>query len=91
MSNIGRKNSIICDLRSDTFTSPDEGMRRAMADAIVGDDVYGEDPTVNELQFRIAELFCMEKALFFPTGTICLLYTSPSPRDLSTSRMPSSA
>ncbi len=69
MSNIGGKNSIICDLRSDTFTSPDEGMRRAMAEAIVGDDVYGEDPTVNSLENRLAEMLGKEGAIFFPSGT----------------------
>ena len=66
MSNIGRKNSVICDLRSDTFTSPDDGMRKAMAEAIVGDDVYGEDPTVNALEIRLAEMLGKEDAVFFP-------------------------
>ncbi len=69
MSNIGRKNSVICDLRSDTFTSPDDGMRKAMAEAIVGDDVYGEDPTVNALEIRLAEMLGKEGAVFFPSGT----------------------
>ena len=69
MSNIGRKNSVICDLRSDTFTSPDDGMRKAMAEAIVGDDVYGEDPTVNALEIRLAEMLGKEDAVFFPSGT----------------------
>jgi threonine aldolase len=56
------------DLRSDTFTHPTPAMRRAMAEAEVGDDVYGEDPTVNRLQTRAAELFEREAALFVPTG-----------------------
>jgi threonine aldolase len=56
------------DLRSDTVTRPSEEMRRAMAAAKVGDDVYGEDPTVNKLQRRAAEIFRKEAALFVPTG-----------------------
>jgi threonine aldolase len=59
----------IVDLRSDTVTRPSEGMRRAMAAAEVGDDVFGDDPTVNKLQDRAAELFGFEASLFFPTGT----------------------
>jgi threonine aldolase len=58
----------IVDLRSDTVTRPTPEMRRAMADAEVGDDVYGEDPTVNRLEARAAELFGKEAALFVPTG-----------------------
>ncbi|MGQ9734881.1 MAG: low-specificity L-threonine aldolase [Candidatus Bipolaricaulia bacterium] len=58
------------DLRSDTVTKPTPGMRRAMAEAEVGDDVYGEDPTVNKLQERAAELLGMEAALFVPSGTM---------------------
>ena len=58
-----------CDLRSDTFTSPDEGMRKAMATAVVGDDVYGEDPTVNLLEKRLASLLGKEEGVFFPSGT----------------------
>jgi len=57
------------DLRSDTVTRPSEGMRRAMAEAELGDDVFGDDPTVNRLQARAAEMFGFETALFFPTGT----------------------
>ncbi|HUY84697.1 MAG TPA: low-specificity L-threonine aldolase [Steroidobacteraceae bacterium] len=57
------------DLRSDTVTRPTEAMRRAMAAAEVGDDVYGDDPTVNRLQSLAAERFGFERALFFPTGT----------------------
>ncbi|KAL4240826.1 putative low-specificity L-threonine aldolase 1 [Mactra antiquata] len=60
----------VVDLRSDTITKPGPGMRKAMAAAEVGDDVYGEDPTVNELQKRCAELFGKESALFVPTGTM---------------------
>ena len=45
-----------CDLRSDTFTRPDDAMREAMASAVVGDDVYGEDPSINALEKRVAEL-----------------------------------
>ena len=58
------------DLRSDTLTRPTDAMRRAMAEAEVGDDVYGEDPTVLELERRVAELFGHEDALFTPTGSM---------------------
>jgi threonine aldolase len=58
------------DLRSDTVTKPNEKMRAAMASADVGDDVYGEDPTVNRLEQRAAEIFGKEAALFVPTGTM---------------------
>ncbi len=58
------------DLRSDTVTKPTAAMRRAMAEADVGDDVYGEDPTVNRLQERAAELFEKEAAIFVPTGSM---------------------
>lgn len=58
------------DLRSDTVTKPNERMRAAMASADVGDDVYGEDPTVNRLEQRAAEIFGKEAALFVPTGTM---------------------
>ena len=57
------------DLRSDTVTRPTDAMRRAMAVAEVGDDVYGDDPTVNRLQALAAERFGFERALLFPTGT----------------------
>jgi len=59
----------LIDLRSDTVTKPTPEMRRAMYEAEVGDDVYGEDPTVNRLQERAAELMGKEAALFVPTGT----------------------
>ena len=58
------------DLRSDTVTLPTAAMRRAMAEADVGDDVYGEDPTVRRLEERAAEIFGKEAALFVPTGTM---------------------
>ena len=58
------------DLRSDTVTRPTPAMRRAMAEAEVGDDVYREDPTVNRLQARAAEMFEREAALFLPSGTM---------------------
>jgi len=58
------------DLRSDTVTQPTDEMRRAMASAEVGDDVYSEDPTVNKLEARAAETFGREAAIFVPTGTM---------------------
>ncbi|HEX5740735.1 MAG TPA: GntG family PLP-dependent aldolase [Pilimelia sp.] len=58
------------DLRSDTVTRPTAAMRRAMAAAEVGDDVYGEDPTTNRLEARVAALFGHEAALFTPTGSM---------------------
>ena len=58
------------DLRSDTVTRPTAAMRAAMAAADVGDDVYGEDPTINQLERRAAEIFDKEAALFVPTGTM---------------------
>jgi threonine aldolase len=58
------------DLRSDTLTKPSEGMRLAMAGAEVGDDVYGEDPTVNSLEERVAKMFGKEAGLFTPTGSM---------------------
>ena len=58
------------DLRSDTVTRPTAAMRRAMSEAEVGDDVYQEDPTVNRLEARAAEIFGKEAALFVPTGTM---------------------
>jgi threonine aldolase len=59
----------VVDLRSDTVTRPGEGMRRAMLAAELGDDVFGDDPTVNRLQARAAALLGFEDALFFPSGT----------------------
>ena len=60
----------VTDLRSDTVTRPDEGMRQAMAEAQVGDDVYGEDPTVNLLQEELAEMLGKEAALYMASGTM---------------------
>ncbi|HSJ31762.1 MAG TPA: GntG family PLP-dependent aldolase [Longimicrobiales bacterium] len=72
----------IVDLRSDTVTRPTSGMREAIARAAVGDDALGDDPTVRELEHRIAELLGKPAALFFPSGimanqTALLLHTSP--------------
>jgi threonine aldolase len=58
------------DLRSDTVTRPSDAMRRVMAEAVVGDDVYGEDPTVNKLERTTADLLGKEAALFVPSGTM---------------------
>ena len=73
---------MLIDLRSDTVTKPTKGMLNAMMNASVGDDVYKEDPTVNALEQRIAEMFGKPKALFFPTGTMAnqtaiKLHTNP--------------
>lgn len=70
------------DLRSDTLTKPTNGMLEAMLSARVGDDVYKEDPSMNTLERRLAELFGMDEALFFPTGsmanqTALKLHTNP--------------
>ena len=62
--------SHLIDLRSDTVTRPTPGMRAAMASAVVGDDVFGEDPTVQELERRIADLLGREAGLFVPSGTM---------------------
>src|SRR5688572_2794713 len=72
----------IVDLRSDTLTKPTDPMRAAMAAAEVGDDVFGEDPTVARLEARAAELAGKEAALFVPSGTManliaCKLHTQP--------------
>lgn len=72
----------ICDLRSDTLTRPSPGMRAAMASAEVGDDVYGEDPSVRALEERVAALLGKESALFVPSGTMgnqigLLVHTRP--------------
>src|SRR5215472_16898790 len=58
------------DLRSDTVTKPSPEMRRAMAEAEVGDDVYAEDPTINRLEARAAEIFGREASIFVPTGSM---------------------
>ncbi|MHB8324983.1 MAG: threonine aldolase family protein [Candidatus Dormibacteria bacterium] len=60
----------VIDLRSDTVTQPSPGMRQAMARAEVGDDVFGEDPTVRALEERVAQLLGKESALFCPSGTM---------------------
>jgi threonine aldolase len=74
------------DLRSDTLTRPTDPMRAAMAAAEVGDDVYGEDPTVNALEDKVATLFGHEAAVFVPTGTmgnqICLRLVCPPAEEL---------
>jgi threonine aldolase len=74
------------DLRSDTLSKPTDGMRTAMAAAEVGDDVYGEDPTVNALEERVAALFGHEAAVFVPTGTmgnqVCLRVICPPAEEL---------
>ncbi|MGD0829669.1 MAG: GntG family PLP-dependent aldolase [Terracidiphilus sp.] len=81
----------IIDLRSDTVTRPSVEMRAAMAAAQVGDDVYGEDPTVNLLERRAAERFGREAALFVPTGTMgnqiaIRLHTQPGQEVIAESR-----
>lgn len=81
----------IIDLRSDTVTRPSELMRAAIAAAEVGDDVYGEDPTVNLLEKRAAEVFGREAALFVPTGTMgnqiaIKLHTQPGQEVIAESR-----
>lgn len=81
----------LIDLRSDTVTRPTPEMRAAMAVAEVGDDVYGEDPTVNLLEKRAAEIFGREAALFVPTGTMgnqigIRLHTEPGQEVICESR-----
>jgi threonine aldolase len=76
----------LIDLRSDTLTRPTDGMRAAMAAAEVGDDVYGEDPTVNAVEERVAALFGHEAAVFVPSGTmgnqICIRLVCPPAEEL---------
>jgi threonine aldolase len=81
----------VIDLRSDTVTRPTKAMRLAMASAEVGDDVYGEDPTVNMLEASAAEVFGREAALFVPTGTMgnqiaIRLHTQPGQEVICESR-----
>ena len=64
------RRAVTVDLRSDTVTKPTPEMRRAMSEAEVGDDVYAEDPTVNRLEQRAAEIFGREAAIFVPSGTM---------------------
>jgi hypothetical protein len=66
----------VVDLRSDTVTLPTAAMRRAMAEAKVGDDVYGEDPTVTELEFYVQQILEKEAALYFPSSTMSNLAAS---------------
>src|SRR3954454_13491436 len=77
---------VLVDLRSDTLTRPTDGMRAAMAAADVGDDVYGEDPTVNALEEKVAGLFGHEAAVFVPSGTmgnqICVRLVCPPAEEL---------
>ena len=63
------QNLPVVDLRSDTVTQPTPAMRAAMMAAPLGDDVFGDDPTVNALQDKLAALLGFEAALFMPTGT----------------------
>src|SRR5436853_6269448 len=70
VAELGKTPEGVVELRSDTVTRPTPEMRRAMAEAEVGDDVYGEDPTVNRLQDRVAEIFEKEAAIFVPTGSM---------------------
>lgn len=83
--------SELIDLRSDTVTKPTSAMRAAMANAEVGDDVYGEDPTVNALEARAAEMFGREAAIFVPTGSMgnqiaLRLHTRPGTEAICESR-----
>lgn len=63
-------NAHLIDLRSDTVTKPSAQMREVMAAAEVGDDVYGEDPTINSLEERVARLFGKDAGLFCPSGSL---------------------
>ena len=69
MGTNGPKGDIVIDIRSDTVTGPTDEMRKAMAAAEVGDDVYGGDPTVNRLEALGAEMLGKEAAVFVPSGT----------------------
>src|SRR5262245_66693709 len=77
---------MVVDLRSDTVTRPTGAMREAIAAAEVGDDVYGEDPTVHALEAEVAALFGHEAALFTPTGSmanqICVQVLVPPANEL---------
>lgn len=66
-------NNVVVDMRSDTVSQPTDEMRQAMATAVVGDDVFGEDPTTNALQERFAKLFEKEAAIFVPSGCMANL------------------
>lgn len=69
-------NHYVVDMRSDTISLPTPEMRQAMFEAVVGDDVYGEDPTILELERKSALLFEKEAALFVPSGTMANLLAS---------------
>lgn len=69
-SNNSNKSNNIVDLRSDTVSQPTPEMRARMASAVVGDDVYGEDPTLAELEAKTAAIFGKEAGLFVPSGTM---------------------
>lgn len=69
-ANAEKNNYRWIDLRSDTVSMPTPEMRKVMAEAVVGDDVYGEDPSINELERKAAELFGKEAGLFTPSGTM---------------------
>lgn len=74
--------AVVIDLRSDTVTKPTDSMRKAIEAAEVGDDVYGEDPTVNKLQDTVAQMLGKEAALFVPSGTMAnLIASKPSNQD----------
>ncbi|MBT7617207.1 MAG: low specificity L-threonine aldolase, partial [Calditrichaeota bacterium] len=62
--------SKLIDLRSDTVTRPSDAMRKAMFDAEVGDDVFGDDPTINHFQEYVADLLGKEAAMYMPSGTM---------------------
>lgn len=68
--------SVEIDLRSDTVTKPTESMKKAMVSAQLGDDVFGEDPTVNALENKVAGMLGKEAALFVPSGTMANLIAS---------------
>ena len=70
MNTTQQQKNLPIDLRSDTVTQPTPEMRRAMAEAEVADDVYGEDPTMNRLHERAAQIFEKEAAIFVPSGTM---------------------
>ena len=68
--NLPLSQTMFIDLRSDTVTKPNEGMKEAMFLAEVGDDVFGDDPTVLALEAKVTEMFGMEAAMFCPSGTM---------------------
>lgn len=68
--------SYVVDLRSDTLSRPTNSMRESMSRAVVGDDVYGEDPTVSTLEKKIALILGKQAALFVPSGTMANLISS---------------